>query len=275
MNSLLRSRRALVLVFGALLLALDVGRSIWARVGLAHPSAEYRPDPAHYADLTWPPGADLQPSAPLGARLFARHCAVCHGPDGRGNGPAAPSIFPRPRDFSSGMFKYKSTAAGEPPTDEDLLRTIRDGLQASAMPYFADLLSADELNAVVGQVKSFSKAFSQPRRPLDIPAAIPGSPESVARGKALFASQGCAACHGDDARGGQRFDDGLGHAVYARDLTAPWAFRGGSRPQDIWLRLTRGITPGPMPSFANLLSPEARWDVALPWAKRWYDGSPT
>ncbi len=262
MNSLLRSRRALVLVFGALLLALDVGRSIWARVGLAHPSAEYRPDPAHYADLTWPPGADLQPSAPLGARLFARHCAVCHGPDGRGNGPAAPSIFPRPRDFSSGMFKYKSTAAGEPPTDEDLLRTIRDGLQASAMPYFADLLSADELNAVVGQVKSVSKAFSQPRRPLDIPAAIPGSPESVARGKALFASQGCAACHGDDARGGQRFDDGLGHAVYARDLTAPWAFRGGSRPQDIWLRLTSGITPGPMPSFANLLSPEASWDVA-------------
>jgi hypothetical protein len=50
-------------------------------------------------------------------------------------------MFPRPRDFSSGKFKYKSTAAGEPPTDEDLLRTIRDGLPASAMPYFAGLLS--------------------------------------------------------------------------------------------------------------------------------------
>jgi cytochrome c553 len=121
-----------VLVFGALLLALDVGRSIWARVGLAHPSAEYRPDPAVYADLTWPPGADLHGDAPLGAQVFARHCAVCHGPNGRGNGPAAPSMFPRPRDFSSGRFKYKSTAAGEPPTDQDLLRTIRDGLQASS-----------------------------------------------------------------------------------------------------------------------------------------------
>ena len=119
---LLRSRLSIALVFGLLLLALDIGRSIWARVGLARPSAEYRPDPTLYADLTWPPGADLDSGAPLGARVFARHCAVCHGPNGRGNGPAAPSMFPRPRDFSSGRFKYKSTAAGEPPADEDPLR---------------------------------------------------------------------------------------------------------------------------------------------------------
>jgi mono/diheme cytochrome c family protein len=198
MHWFLRSRLAVVLVFGVLLLALDVGRSIWARVGLAHPGAEYRPDPATYADLAWPPGADLHGEAPLRERVFALHCAVCHGPNGRGNGPAAPSMFPRPRDFSSGRFKYKSTTAGEPPTDQDLLRTIRDGLQGSAMPYFAGLLSPEELNAVVEQVKSFSSAFSRPGRSLDIPAAIPGSPESVARGKSLYASQGCAACHGDD-----------------------------------------------------------------------------
>ncbi len=233
MHWLLHSRLGVVLVFGVLLLALDVGRSIWTRVGLARPSAEYRPDPAQYADLTWPPGADLDRGAPLGARVFARHCAVCHGPNGRGNGPAAPSMFPRPRDFSSARFKYKSTAAGEPPTDEDLLRTVRDGLPASAMPYFAGLLSTEELNAVVEQVKSYSSAFSRPGRPIEVPAAIPSSPESVTRGKALFAKQGCAACHGDAGRGGQRFDDGSGHAVFARDLTAPWAFRGGSRPQDV------------------------------------------
>jgi mono/diheme cytochrome c family protein len=161
---LLRSRLGVVLVCGVLLLALDFGRSIWARVGLARPSAEYRPDPAQYADLTWPPGADFDRGAPLGARVFAQHCAICHGPNGRGNGPAAPSLFPRPRDFSSGRFKYKSTAAGEPPTDEDLLRTIRDGLPASAMPYFAGLLSTQELNVVAEQVKSYSSAFSRPSR---------------------------------------------------------------------------------------------------------------
>lgn len=262
MQWLLRTRLGVVLAFGVLVLALDVGRSIWARVGLAHPSAEYRPDPALYADLTWPPGADVDPGAPLGSRIFAQHCAVCHGPDGRGNGPAAPSMFPRPRDFSSGKFKYKSTAAGEPPTDEDLLRTIRDGLPASAMPYFAGLLSIEELNAVVEQVKSFSGVFSAPGRPIEIPAAIPTSPESVDRGKTLFADQGCAGCHGDAGRGGQRFGDESSHAVFARDLTAPWTFRGGSRPQDIWLRLTTGIMPGPMPAYADALSADGRWDLA-------------
>src|SRR5579863_2361459 len=166
MHWLLRSRLRVVLVFGLLLLALDVGRSIWARVGLAHPSADYRPDPAQYADLTWPPGTELDRAAPPGARVFARHCAVCHGPNGRGNGPAAPSMFPRPRDFSSGRFKYKSTAFGEPATDQDLLRTIRDGLPSSAMPYFAGLLSTEELSAVVEQVKAFSSAISRPARPI-------------------------------------------------------------------------------------------------------------
>jgi cytochrome c553 len=100
MRWIVRSRLGLVLIFGLLLLALDVGRSIWARVGYAYPSTEYRPDPAQYADLTWPPGADVDAEAPLGTRLYARHCAVCHGPDGRGNGPAAPSVLPRPRDFT-------------------------------------------------------------------------------------------------------------------------------------------------------------------------------
>jgi mono/diheme cytochrome c family protein len=279
MHGLLRSRLRVALAFGLLLLALDAGRSIWARVGLERPTAEYRPAASQYADLTWPPGADLDNRAPLGARVFARHCAVCHGPNGRGNGPAAPSMFPRPRDFTSGSFKYKSTAPGEPPTDEDLLRTIRDGLAASAMPYFAGLLSSEELGAAVEQVKSFSSAFSRTVLPIQIPAASPSSPESVARGKALFVNQGCTACHGDAGRGGQRYDDGSGHAVFARDLTAPWSFRGGSRPQDVWLRLTTGITPGPMPAYASVLPAAARWDLVNfvaslartpPWEK---DGS--
>jgi cytochrome c553 len=159
-GGLLGSRLGVILIFGVVLLALDVGRSIWARVALEVPTTEFRPDPAHYADLTWPPGADLRQDASLGARVLAQRCAVCHGPDGKGNGPAAPSMLPRPRDFSLGVFKYKSSAAGEPPTDEDLLRTVRDGLPASAMPYFADLLSAEELAAVVQQIKLFSTSFS-------------------------------------------------------------------------------------------------------------------
>src|SRR5213593_528307 len=155
MSRLLASRRRVFFAALGLLLVLDVGRSILGRLGYAHPTATWQPDPAVYADLTWPPGADLAADVPLGRRVYARRCALCHGPDGRGNGPAAPSLIPRPRDFTLGQFKYKTTAAGQPASASDLIRTVRDGLHASAMPYFGDLLSETEIREVVGYVMSF------------------------------------------------------------------------------------------------------------------------
>src|SRR5438477_6103804 len=144
-------RTRLLLLAGVVLLALDLGRSYYARVGYAHPSEVWQPNLALYADLSWPPGADIGFERPLGERVYARRCAVCHGPDGRGNGPAAPSMIPRPRDFTLALFKYKSTARGEPPSDADLTRVVTKGLAASAMPSFNDLLSEEEISAVVGQ----------------------------------------------------------------------------------------------------------------------------
>ena len=153
----------MVLVAVSLLLALDVGRSLWARLGYARPIERWQPEASDYADLTWPPGADLPADAPLGQRVYAQRCAVCHGPDGRGNGPAAPSLIPRPVDFVRGQFKYKSTPGDRPPTDEDLVRVVTDGLQASAMPYFRDLLTPAEIRAVVSCVKGLSPAIIAPR----------------------------------------------------------------------------------------------------------------
>ena len=132
MRWLLASRRGTVVVALALLLLLDVGRSIFARLGYARATSTWQPDPAVYADLTWPPGADLGPEMPLGRRVYAQRCAVCHGPDGRGNGPAAPSLIPRPRDFTLGQFKYKSTAPGQPPSDADLIAVVAN---ARDMPF--------------------------------------------------------------------------------------------------------------------------------------------
>ena len=84
------SRIHIALTTIALLLVLDLGRSINARVGYAAPVSEWQPSPSDYADLTWPPGADLSPNIPLGARVFARRCAVCHGP---GDDPNQRSVY--------------------------------------------------------------------------------------------------------------------------------------------------------------------------------------
>ncbi len=52
-----------------------------------------------------------------------------------------------------------------------------------------------------------------------------------------------------------------GYPVIARDLTAPWTFRGGSEPMQIWLRLTTGIVAGAMPGFAGNTTDDERWDL--------------
>jgi mono/diheme cytochrome c family protein len=260
--ALLGSRPGVILLTLALLLLLDGGRSIYARLGYAEPVATWQPDPKLYADMAWPPGSDLPANAPPAARIYAQRCAVCHGPDGRGNGPAAPSLIPRPRDFTLGQFKYKSTAAGLPPSDDDLIRTVTEGLNASAMPYARDLLSAAEIRLVVGYIKSFSSTFGGAvPATLQVPLRVIPTADSLARGQDLFRANGCQDCHGADGRGGLALKDAKGYPVIARDLTAPWTFRGGSEPEQLWLRLTTGLLPGPMPSIADKTTDAERWDI--------------
>lgn len=256
------SRKRVVIVMGVLLLFLDIGRSIYARVGYSSPNEIWQPDQKLYADMTWPPGADLPKNTSLGKRIFIRHCAVCHGPDGRGNGPAAPSMIPRPRDFTLGMFTYKSTLEDQPPTDNDLVQIINNGLQASAMPYWRDILTENETRAVVNYIKNLSGIFKGPAPiPIPIPPRAPSDTGSIKPGKNLYESEGCSECHGDDLRGGITLEDSKGHILRSRDLTAPWTFRVGSNAKQIWLRITTGLSPGAMSSFADDISPANRWDV--------------
>jgi mono/diheme cytochrome c family protein len=261
-HRVLGGRVRVVLVTVCLLLALDVGRSLWARVGYARPVEVWQPEARVYADLTWPPGADLPVDAPIGRRVFAQRCAVCHGPDGRGNGPAAPSLIPRPVDFRRGQFKYKSTPGDQPPTDEDLVRVVSDGLQASAMPYFRDLLTPVEIRSVVAYVKGLSGAFSGPApAAIPMPPRVPPDAPSLARGQDLYAAVGCGSCHGPDGRRREWQTDARGYPVITRDLTAPWTFAGGRDPADLWRRLTTLSSLSPMPSFADVTTPAERWDL--------------
>jgi mono/diheme cytochrome c family protein len=273
MSGLKRRRVALIAI--ALFLLLDLGRSINARVGYSAPGEIWQPRPAVYADLTWPPGADLPPDTALGKRVYAQRCAVCHGPDGHGNGPAAPSLIPRPRDFTLGLFKYKSTPAGQPPTDDDLVRVVSDGLPASAMPYFHDLLSGSEVHAVVAYIKQFSTAFNGVSvHPIIIPTRPPRTAASVERGRALYIAEDCVGCHGSDGRKGGFLADQKNYPTRIRDLSAPWTFHGGSDPKQIWLRLTTGLAGSAMRSYAFGVTADQRWDLvsyveslarAAPW----------
>jgi mono/diheme cytochrome c family protein len=50
-----------------------------------------------------------------GRQLYAKYCAQCHGDNGDGEGVAAPHLRPRPRDFTQGKYKVRSTPTGACP----------------------------------------------------------------------------------------------------------------------------------------------------------------
>ncbi len=253
---------ARLLLLGVMLFALlDLGRSVYARLGYRHPTQPFSGEPFD-RDFPWPPGSHQERSLPIGQRLYGRYCASCHGVTGNGLGPAAGNLIPRPRDFRLGSFKYQSTPRGVAPSDEDLVRVIGRGLRASAMPPFDDLLSPQEIRAVAEYVKSFARTpYAAPRLPVVIPAQPTTTPESLAEGKQLFA-RACAVCHDDAAVGIKTRIDPARTSWGARDLSAPWTWRATDSPAQLWLRITLGIDPGGMPAALHLTETE-RWKIVL------------
>ena len=63
-------------------------------------------------------GVHAQPAASVshGKAVYEAHCIECHGRTGRGDGPAAAMLMPRPRDFTAGKYKLRSTETGSIPT---------------------------------------------------------------------------------------------------------------------------------------------------------------
>ena len=100
-----------------------------------------------------------------GGQLYAARCASCHGTSGRGDGPVAALLKPRPRDFTSGRYKLRSTETGSLPTDEDIARSITDGLHGTAMPSWQPFIPAEQVGALVSHLKTLSPRFAaaQPR----------------------------------------------------------------------------------------------------------------
>src|SRR5206468_1160678 len=50
-----------------------------------------------------------------GKKLYLKNCSQCHGEKGDGEGYAAPHLRPRPRNFTTGKFKVRTTPTGALP----------------------------------------------------------------------------------------------------------------------------------------------------------------
>jgi len=201
--------------------------------------------------------------------IYMQRCAQCHGEDGDGMGIAAERMYPAPRDFTLGLFKYKTTDAdSEFPTDADFRETIREGLPGTAMPGWKTILSDAEIDALVQKIKVFG--YWEEEDPEDLSPIVLGTPPAVTdavltNGRAQFV-KACVQCHGEEGRGnitsGKRLADDLENRIWPRNLTRPETWRSSVDAEDVFQRLTAGIPGTPMPEHSTNMSLEDRWAVA-------------
>jgi cytochrome c oxidase cbb3-type subunit III len=81
-------------------------------------------------------------------------CVKCHGVTGKGNGPDAKTLNPRPADYTDCAKMTKDS-------DETLFKIIKGGSQSvgrsKEMPPWAEALSDQEIHDLVAYVRSFCK----------------------------------------------------------------------------------------------------------------------
>jgi cytochrome c oxidase cbb3-type subunit 2 len=170
-------------------------------------------------------------------------------------------LIVKPRDFTRGVYKFRSTPAGSLPTDEDLFRTITRGINRTSMPGWS-LLPERERWALVAVVKSFYDDWDPAGVGVPIVVASPPAdlpaPASAARGRAVYDLLECGTCHGAGGRG----DGPSAHSLEADAWGNPQtpfnftkgALKSGGTPQDIYRTFMTGLNGTAMPSYYDILA---------------------
>lgn len=114
---------------------------------------------AQQATTTPPPAA----SAPQGAgttaaaaatdvekgeQIYKARCVLCHGPEGRGDGPGAAALNPKPRNHHDQAYMNSRT-------DAELLQVIHEG--KGQMPAWKGVLTEDEMKQVLAYVRKLGQ----------------------------------------------------------------------------------------------------------------------
>jgi len=207
--------------------------------------------------------ARAQSDFKLGEKIYRENCAACHGEKGDGKGPEAQRLKTKPRDFTSGLYKFRSTPSGSLPLDDDIMKTISTGVRGTSM--LAQLhLSLQERRAVIQYVKTFSPRFKMQKaaNPIAFSPKPHESKELITLGETLYKDAGCVSCHGADGTGdgpsAEGFKDSWGFPIQPADLTLK-PFKSGPEAEDLYRTLSTGLDGTPMPSYANVLAPRERW----------------
>jgi mono/diheme cytochrome c family protein len=213
---------------------------------------------------------NLHGQARRGKDLYIRYCIGCHGERGDGTGENAPHVnpqFPKPRDFTAGLFKCRSTPSGTIPLDSDIFDTVGRGVNTTAMPAWFPLTRQERAD-LVAYVKGFSPRFKEESAEpaVKIPPETSSTSASVARGKDLFQSTlKCAECHGTNGRGdgpsASSLRDNKGDPIPPYDFTTGTRFKCGQTDYDLARIFLTGLDGTPMPTYVDYLQGDQIWDL--------------
>lgn len=211
-----------------------------------------------------------------GEAVYNSRCVICHGDqgDGRGligivhraqqNGLITPTY---PRDFTGGVFKFRSTPTGVLPTNDDLMQIVTDGISRSGMPSHTDVPESDRRD-VIAFIKTFSPRWEQDEPGEPIPISKPdyvGSQESTTRGATVYETMQCQQCHGatglGDGPASATLQDSWGDKSVPFDFTSG-PLKAGSSAEVIYRTFMTGLDGTPMPSYQEAMPEEQdRWDL--------------
>ena len=108
-------------------------------------NATLAPVPTEYAGLTNPLGSE---AASQGAQVFHTNCEPCHGPQGRGDGPAGQALDPKPRNLAN----LQATAE-----DDFLFWRVREGKPGTSMVAWKGILTDEQIWQVISFIRTLKE----------------------------------------------------------------------------------------------------------------------
>jgi mono/diheme cytochrome c family protein len=162
-------------------------------------------------------------NADRGKGLYKEYCAQCHGLTGKGDGPAASGLEPKPAihanmpfeklpmDYLYNVINHGGAAMGKSPNMPYWNLTIGQQGVADVIAYLrATFKGVPDMAAAAGGVEG--EACIQPRKTVQAPSeflaktnSLPASEGAIQAGQTLFLKTAqpvaCAMCHGEQGNG--------------------------------------------------------------------------
>lgn len=130
------------------------------------------------------------PSAYEGRRLFVSYCQLCHGADGRGDGPLAKTMKISPIDLKKSIRARSDTILKKIITGrgrQTITGRDRHNLISDAMPEWKDVFNDTQVDALIAYLRFLGSSKHR----------LMGNPET---GYQLYQKY-CKVCHGDEGEG--------------------------------------------------------------------------